>query len=65
MSGNLMLNTLFAFLSVSKLPAFVFVALFLHNLFRVDFDVNSRLGVSRFDIIDADTQARFVYCLSS
>ena len=36
-----------------------------HNLFGVAFDVSSRLEVSRFEIIDADTQARFVYCLGS
>ena len=34
---------------------------FLHNLFGVDFDVSSRLEVSRLEIIDADTQDRFVY----
>ena len=42
----------------------IIFALFSHNLFGVDFDVSSRLDVSRFEIIDADTQARFVYVLS-
>ena len=38
---------------------------FLHNLVGVDFDVSSKLEVSRFEIVDADTRARFAYCLSS
>ena len=29
----------------------------------VDFDVSSRLELSRLEIIDADTQDRFVYLL--
>ena len=31
------------------------------NLFGIDLDVNSRFEVSRLEIIDADTQDRFVY----
>ena len=31
------------------------------DLFGIDFDVSSRLEVSRLEIIDADTQDRFVY----
>ena len=50
--------------SRANVPCYLF-ALVSHNLFGVDFDVSSRLEVSRFEIIDADTQARFVYCLSS
>ena len=35
--------------------------LFLYILFGIDFDVSSRLEASRLEIIDADTQDRFVY----
>ena len=31
-------------------------------IFGIDFDVSSRLAVSRLEIIDADKQDRFVYC---
>ena len=42
---------------------FIFAS-FWNNLFGVDFDVSSKLEVSRFEIVDADTQARFAYCLN-
>jgi hypothetical protein len=35
--------------------------LFCTTFFKVDYDVNSRLEVSRLEIIDADTQDRFLH----